>query len=116
MKAFIVSLVVIVLFTSLIIINAIYINRVANDLISVANSAKIDTGCEKLSSLWESKRLIISLCAHHKEIDKIEEQILLMQDSARANDYISFDRARVLLVEYIDHIRKHERVTLDNIL
>ena len=116
MKAFVASICIIAVFTGLIIANAIYINKVADDLILATNDVKMDTGCEKLRSLWESKRLIISLCANHKEIDKIQEQIALMENAIKKDDPLELKRAMVLFIEYTNNIKRHEELTLDNIL
>ena len=116
MKAFIVSLSIVIIFVTLIIFNAIYINRVTSDLILVANNASIDTGYEDLSNLWQRKKLVISLCAPHKEIDKIEEQIVLMGESRSRGDLQEFSKAKALFVNYVEQIQRHERLTLDNIL
>lgn len=115
MKAFIVSLCIAFALILLIAFNAVYINKVANELISRAGSTSVDNYNE-LILLWEKRKLIISLCANHKEVDKIEEQIILIKNAAMSGNKQELDTARVLVMNYIEQIKRHEELTIDNIL
>ena len=115
MKAFIVSVCIVFLLTLLIVFNAIYVNKVTGELVSKVENTNADNYNE-LFSLWQKRKLILSLCASHKEIDKIEEQIVLLKNAFLFDDDIELSKAKRLAMNYIEQIRRHEELTIDNII
>ncbi len=115
MKAFIISLCIVLVLTLLIGFNAIYINKVTKELISRTDSTSFDNYSE-LVLLWQKRKMIISLCANHREVDKIEEQIVLIKNACKSKSKDELDRAKALVTNYINQIKRHEELTIDNIL
>lgn len=116
MKAFVIA-VCIVGFTVLIIAAcAICYNNVAKRLIEYSKIVTLDSGYERLNELWNKKRVFFSLFSSHKEIDKIDEQISLIGVAISHKDETELNKAKTLLVGYIEQIKKHEALTVENIL
>ena len=118
MKSFIASLCVLITLFLLVIFNSIYIINVTNRLIDTVNGLSFNdiNQTDNLKRLWENKKFSISLCSTHKETDKIEEAILMLEESTKGSDSSEFEKRKSLLINYIYQIQKHEKITLDNLL
>ena len=116
MKAFIVSLSIVLVLAVLIIVNSIFLDLTCERLMDAVSGSSIEFGCDDVVSLWKKRKVFVSLCAPHKEIDKIEEQIYIMDEAIQIGNDFEYSKAKTLLLNYIEQIRRHERVTIDNIL
>lgn len=117
MKAFIVSLSIILAIFVLTIINSVYVSNVTNELINHAQSLTIDgDSVDKFSFLWEKKQFSIRLSSSHEETHKIDEVLAVIKSKASTKDYVGFCDQRALLVEYLIQIHDDETISLDSII
>jgi hypothetical protein len=116
MKPFVFSLIAIGLMITIIIFNAFYIKKATEDLSREVSRVFSPRDADGVQDLWKKYKLFISFSASHKEIDKIEEQLKIMKIRLESNDISSFMVSRALLISYIDQIKCHEAITLDNII
>ncbi len=116
MKPFIFSMLVVVLMVTLILFNAFYIKKVTEKLTKETFKISTVEDSDSLQELWEKYKLFISFSASHKEIDKIEEQLKVMKIRLENKDFTGFMVSQALLVSYIEQIKYHEDITIDNII
>lgn len=117
MKAFVVSLSIILTVFLLTIINSVYISHTTDALIKEALSLKIeDDSVEKFSQSWEKKQFIIRISSSHDETHKIDETLAVLIAKVAEGSYSGFCEERALLVEYLTQIQEDETVSFDSII
>ena len=118
MKASIISLCVFLILVILIVINVFYINRVTSDFISrVEELSPSDLlVCEKIYNDWTRNHFYICLSVSHEKTDKIEESFLVLLEKLRGGDEEGFYENKVLLINYIEEIKRLQTLTLDTVL
>ena len=116
MKPFIFSLMIIAFMVVLVLFNAFYIKKTMDSLSREVLKISTAEDSDSLEELWKRNKLLISISASHKEIDKIEEQLKVMKIRLENQDFTGFKVAQALLVSYIEQIKCHEAVTIDNII
>lgn len=117
MKAFVVSLSIILIIFTFTIINSIYIHNVTDELISAAEGLNIDDDsiC-RFTELWEDREFTIRLSSSHEETHKIDEALSVLTAKAQEGSSSGFCEERALLVEYLKQIQEDEKITLDSII
>lgn len=117
MKAFVISLVVLVMMLTLTVFNSLYIINVTNSLIGDAETLKIEDGSVfDFQEKWEKVQFLIRLSSSHKETHRIDEVLGVLEEKARNKTENGFCEERALLVEYITQIQEDEKVSLDSII
>ena len=117
MKAFVVSLSIILAIFLLTIINSVYVSHTAGLLIKEASNLEIDNGSvERFASLWEQKQFSIRITSSHEETHKIDEALAVLKAKSNEKDASGFCEERALLVEYLVQRREDEKVCLDSII
>ncbi len=117
MKAFVVSLLIILAIFVSTVINCIYVNNVTSDLIEAALSIQIDDGSiQRFAALWEEKQFSIRMSSSHDETHKIDETLAILKSKEKEGDASGFCEERALLVEYLIQIQEDEVVSFDSII
>ncbi len=117
MKAFIISLSIIILIFALTIVNSIYVGNATDFLIKEAKKLNASDGSvDTFLTLWESKQIIIRLSSSHEETHKIDEALAILKAKAQAKEENGFSEYKALLVEYLEQIHEDETITFDNII
>ena len=117
MKAFVVSLSIVLIIFSLTIINSIWVKSATELLIATAEELNIHDGSvENFSQLWEEKQLIIRIASSHEEIHKIDEALAVLKAKVTERDASGFLEEQALLVEYLYQIKEDETVSIDSII
>jgi U3 small nucleolar RNA-associated protein 14 len=65
---------------------------------------------------WERNMFFVSLSSPHREINKINEQIVLLEEALENDNAVKVKEIRALIKLYIEEISKHERLHIDNII
>lgn len=117
MKAFVISLCIIVSIYSLTIFNAIYINNEASSLIEMAK--KLDPQTEEVQNFideWEGVQFFFRISSSHKETHRIDEVLNVLLTKANIGTKNGFYEDRASLVEFLTQIKEDETLSLDSII
>ncbi len=118
MKSFIFSICALTVLVILIIINSFYVSNVADNLINKVENLSYDSinEIEELKTLWDKKSFLISLSSSDKEIDRIDEAISILEKKSENQIQADFEETKVYLIKYIELIKEHEKITINNLL
>ena len=118
MKASIVSLCVLFSLIVVITLNGFYINRTTKDLTSEIEAIEINDQekLEKSYQHWSKHHFYICLSSPHEKTDKIEECFLVMLEKSNKNEAEGFYEYKVLLLNYINDVKRLQMLTLDAIV
>ena len=114
MKSFIVSLIIILLMIVLVIVNATYINNICKKMLLELDN--INDSISSFKEEWKRNMFFVSLSSSHREINKINEQITLLEEALENDNAIKVNEIRELIKLYIEEISNHERLHIDNII
>ncbi len=122
MKSFIATLILCALMLTGVLVNAIYVNRLSDDLLARLDALP-DIGAPDCQSaakdfcdFWISKAESIELSAGFPSTDRISEYSLTLVACAEVGDLYGYRTALALLVDAIEDLRRHEQVSLGNLL
>ncbi|MBQ7907772.1 MAG: DUF4363 family protein [Clostridia bacterium] len=117
MKAFIVSLVVLVLVSGVIIGNAIYVDKTLGQISQGAEELLPESEDEFLQIYndWEKNRSYIAISAPHGKIDDVDMTMTIMKELYENDSFLNFYEYKATLIEYIEEIQNHERLSFDSI-
>ena len=117
MKAFVISLIVLLFIFALTITNAIYVNNVTDFLIDSAKRLDITSGSvDEYIENWEQAQSFIKISSSHKETHRIDEALKELKIAASHGTEADFEEDRILLIEYLTQIKDDETVTWDSII
>ncbi|WMJ23498.1 DUF4363 family protein [Paludicola sp. MB14-C6] len=71
---------------------------------------------KKLSALWESKQLILSLYVRHDEMERIDSLLVVINAYYETKNYHSVSVELHQLEFMLDHIYRRELPTINNLL
>ncbi len=117
MKEFIICLCIIALILIVVIINSVYTKNVTSKLIEGVKLLNEDYDkYESLTKLWDKNIFWIGLSSSTKETDKIEDMLSAIASLYKIGDFSTLEEKKSLLINYIELISDHERVSIDNII
>lgn len=117
MKEFIICLCIIALILIVVIINSVYTKNVTSKLIEGVKLLNEDyDNYESLTKLWDKNIFWIGLSSSTKETDKIEDMLSALASLYKIGDFSTLEEKKSLLINYIELISDHERVSIDNII
>lgn len=80
------------------------------------DQTKLLENIKKLSTLWESKQLILSLYVRHDEMERIDSLLIVVNAYAETENYHSVSVELHQLQFMLDHIYKRELPSINNLL
>ena len=118
MKASIISFCIFLILVILIIINVVYINNVTSDFTSRIKELSPNDleACEEIYNDWTKNHFYICLSVSHEKTDKIEESFLVLLEKSRTGDNEGFYENKVLLLNYIEEIKRLQMLNFDTVL
>ena len=122
MRALIIIIVVFSLLCAAVTLNFLFINKVSDELSSLAHSLDYSNVSEcqrtlsEIDSLWKKSSDIFSLSVNFREIDYLGETLLSLSSALGDRDKRDFERYRLLLIDAIDGVRRLEEISLFNII
>ena len=117
MRAFIISLSIILLIFTITLFNSIYVENATAELISCAKGLSInDASIEQFARLWDKKQFAIRLSSSHDETHKIDEALAVLAAKAKESDPSGFCEEKALLIEYLTQIQEDEKISIDSII
>ena len=117
MKAFILSLSIVIAIFALTIINSIHVSHSTDILINEASSISLDAkSTSRFEEIWKKRQIIIRISSSHEEIHKIDEMLSVLKAKAENGISEGFYEERSLLVEYLVQIQEDEEVSFDSII
>lgn len=116
MKSFVFSICALAFIIVLVICNTIYVNKSTESLIKKIESIDYQKNAQPIIDAWEKDKFILCFSVTHKETDKIEESIYLLDKYIREENFQMASTTKFLLINYIEQIRDHEKLTINNIL
>ena len=118
MKTFIVALVVFSVLLTLIILNALFVNRAMDKFRSdiLALPACDEIALSDVVAAWESYYTLLSLSVSRNEMRDMDVWLAEMRVAAKRDDALQFETARAKALDSIDDIRRLERIALSNVL
>lgn len=117
MKTFIASLIILVLVSVAIIANAIYVDNLLGDISNEADKLTPESHqiFEQVYSSWEKNRDFVAISAPHEKIDDVDMTMTIMKELYSNNSFLNFYEYKATLLEYIEEIQNHERLSFDSI-
>ena len=118
MKGFIISICVVALIFALVIVNSLYTLNATNALIDKINllNSSSHSLMEEIQKLWDKSSVVLCLSSSTKETDKIDDMLSALSAMYKSNELLGLEEKKALLINYIELINTHERLTLENIL
>ncbi len=117
MKAFIVSLSIILTVFLLTIVNSVYVSHTTDALIKEASALNVEgDSVERFAQLWKKKQSVIKISSSHDETHKIDEVLAVLESKVKEGNASGFCEERALLVEYLVQIQEDETVSFDSII
>lgn len=117
MKRFIACICIVAFIFGVIIVNSFFVRRALGDIIDAVDMLNEDfKSYERLKELWEKSRFLIGLSASAKETDKIDDMLSAIASLYKIGDFSTLEEKKALLINYIELISDHERVSIDNII
>lgn len=114
MKSFVFAFLLFALVVGTIVCNALYINKVANDLTEQLDAMPDigDTRCavaaNRFYQFWIDKSDFIGLTVSYPILDRITEQAALLSATAQCRDFYGYRSALALLYDAIEDMRRLE--------
>ena len=122
MKSFAISLLLTVLMLGGIAWNAIYVNRIANEMNTMLTELP-DIGDEEclgkvqeIWDYWERNTPYVGLSVGYTVVDRISEQAATLTACASCGDLFGFRTALVLLKDAIGDMRRLEQFSIENLM
>ncbi len=122
MKSFVVTLLLLCGMLALILLNSLYVNHATDhllELLDTLSSPEDETCAQQVTRLleeWQRVERIIDLSANRMSIDRVERELTLLNQAARANNSYEFSAARALLRDALCDIRQFEKILFSQIL
>ena len=122
MKAFTVSMILLVALILCVTANHLYINRVSDDLLERLDALPSieDKQCvslsKELSAAWEAEVEYVRLSVGYTVVDRVCEQARTLVACAECGDVYGFQTALALLRDAIGDMRRLEDISISNIL
>ena len=122
MKSFIATLVLLGVMLGGILVNCIYINNVANDMLEAAEELRFLEGEESvlravaLLEYWQGKVGLVDLSVNYLLIERVNQNLALVVTCAKAEDRFGYLSALSLLIDAIEDMRRLEELSLGGIL
>ena len=119
MKTFVAALVIFGALLLLIIGNAIFIHRTANELdarlAALPACTEATNAVNELQSFWQERQEWVGFSVSYEEIRKMDECIIEMQSACAQNEESDFETAKRLAFSAVAHIRRLERFSAENL-
>lgn len=122
MKTLIATLVLLALMLGGICVNYFYVNRVADELLAMAENlpeAGEETAGESVRELreyWETRSAYIGLSVGYTVTDRVSEQTVTLDACASTGDVFGYRIAQKLLIDAVGDMRRLESFSLENLL
>ena len=117
MKAFVISIIALVLILFLAILNSVFIQSTTSSLIEGADMLRInDNSVIEYSNRWEKLQPFIKISSSHKETHRIDEVIGVLLAKVESQVINGFEEEKALLIEYLTQIQEDEKISFDSII
>ena len=113
---------VFLLLCAIIVFNFIYINSTEEKLDHLAHSLRYDKPQEckqtlaELERIWSKSSFWFSLSVSSRDTDRINELLLSLSSFIENENEKEFERYRLLLIDGIKTICRHEKLTVENFI
>ena len=121
MKVFVLTVILLLVLILLAVVNALYINNVANRMLSRLDAIP-DIGhpdcvplARELLSYWESCADTVNLTVSFSAVDRITEQAKLLLACAEHGDTLGFHSALTLLFDTVSDLKRLEAFDVGNL-
>ena len=122
MKSFIITLLLLAGMLLGIFANALYINNVANEMLSMLDSLP-DVGSDlcapearKILDYWNQQSVFVDLSVSYLILDRITEQASLLVAAAECGDLYGFRASLALLRDAVGDMRRFDELSMGSIL
>lgn len=117
MRSFIIACCIVTLITAGVILNSIYVNRSANQLLEMAQELRDNiSDPAELQALWDEKRFMISLSVPYGETIRIEEALCDINAFYLSDNYPLYRRSVERLINALLILEKYESFSFDTAL
>lgn len=122
MRSFIISLLLAIILLACIVLNNVYINRLADRMLSQLNTLPCieDPLCvaqaQRLLATWEEQAEYVRLSVSYTVVDRVCEQATALLTCAECGDLYGYQAALALLRDAIEDMRRLEVLSISNIL
>ena len=120
MKTFFATLGVFVLLLALIVINCLYISHtmrvLEQQLLALPYASERVSAVDELERFWKTNRTLVGISVSYNDIREMEKCLIQMRTAATQEDELSFENARMQALCELQHMRRLERFSAENML
>ena len=118
MKSFVFSIILIIVLTSVIVFNMLYIKNATDNMkeliIAVAKEESSDSMSE-LISYWRKHKDRISLSANFKQTDIVSEELIKLNEAVKFQNRLAIQQSCAVLRDALDDIGQYETPSFNSI-
>ena len=116
MRAFIFSSIIIFIMISIIILNGIFLCKTIDKLNNEIDYILEGKGLDDFNKIWDKSLFFISISTPHREIGKIKEQLVVLEEGIKLENQLVIVESCNLIRLYLSEIKDHEKLAMDNII
>ncbi len=120
MKAFVASVIFIILIVILVIANMFYVSHVTDNMKELAKEAvKEESSDKEMSELieyWDKHKNFVALSANFRQTDIVSEELIKLQAAHEFGNRLAIEQSYMILCDVLDDIAQYERFSPDAIL
>ena len=122
MKVFITSLIIFIILIIVLVINCIYICNFSNEFDSLveefkeANMNGAEDTFERLSTLWDDNKFLITLTNDHNKIEDIEQSLLKMKTAIISKHFPLYTEARLALSQVSKMLKEYDTFSWEGLM
>ncbi|MBQ7761287.1 MAG: DUF4363 family protein [Clostridia bacterium] len=117
MKAFIISLVILVLLCVFVIWSSVFVVNTLDDLKANVEKLEINNSdsFSEIKEEWEKSKYFIAITTPHSKIDDMDKAICVLESKIENDELEGFYEYKAQLLVCIEEIQSHEKVSWDSI-
>lgn len=117
MRAFVISLVILILLSTFVIWCSAFVVNTLDDLKINVEELEISNtdNFKKIEEKWEKCKYIIAIATPHSKLDDMDKAICVLDSKIENDELEGFYEYKAQLLVCIEEIQSHERVSWDSI-
>ncbi len=120
MKAFVISIIFILVILAIVVINMIYVRHVTDNMkriaLEIAEKGSSDTAVSELTEYWDKHKHIVGISANFKQTDIVSEELLKLESAHAFENRFAVEQSCAILCDVLDDIAQYESFSIHAIL
>lgn len=115
MRSLYISLTLFCLLIACVICNSIFIHHSADTILEYSTAPTDAADIDDLCDFWEKRRELIGLSVSEIKLENIDRIVVSIRCDFNSGDEASLEKDLVLLADAAEGLKRHERISLENI-